>query len=119
MLLPAAVTLALCLAVTHAAAADATAVKAPPALSKGEALFNSRCAACHGIGAKGTPVGPPFLDKIYEPNHHADSAFYRAPEMGCAPINGSSATCLRTQASPRATLPRPSHSFRGLKNRPA
>ncbi len=82
MLLPAAVTLALCLAVTHAAAADATAVKAPPALSKGEALFNSRCAACHGIGAKGTPVGPPFLDKIYEPNHHADSAFYRAPEMG-------------------------------------
>jgi len=56
--------------------------KPPPALMNGENLFNTHCARCHGLGARGTPVGPPFLDKIYEPNHHADIAFYRAPELG-------------------------------------
>lgn len=62
-------------------AADAP-VTTPPGLTKGEALFNTHCAACHGIGGKGTKKGPPFLDKVYEPNHHADMAFYRAAEMG-------------------------------------
>jgi len=47
----------------------------PSALIKGEPLFNSHC-------ARGTAQGPSFLDKIYEPNHHADAAFYRAPELG-------------------------------------
>ena len=83
MLLPAAVALALCLAVPPiAAAADTPAPKVPPALVKGEALFNANCSVCHGVGARGTKHGPPFLDKIYEPNHHADTAFYRAAEMG-------------------------------------
>ena len=54
----------------------------PPGLAKGEALFTTNCAACHGLGGKGTKQGPPFLDKIYEPNHHADMAFYRAAELG-------------------------------------
>jgi cytochrome c len=54
----------------------------PPPLAKGEALFTNNCAACHGVGGKGTKQGPSFLDKIYEPNHHADIAFYRAAEMG-------------------------------------
>jgi mono/diheme cytochrome c family protein len=57
-------------------------VTTPPALAKGEALFNQHCAACHGVGGKGTKLGPPFLDKVYEPNHHADVAFFRAAEMG-------------------------------------
>ncbi len=70
------------LLVAPAAAADAPAGKAPPGLAKGEALFNANCAACHGVGGKGTQTGPSFLDKIYEPNHHADIAFYRAPESG-------------------------------------
>jgi mono/diheme cytochrome c family protein len=83
MRLPAAAALALCLAVPiAAAAADATDSKVPPALAKGEALFTANCSVCHGIGARGTKQGPPFLDKIYEPNHHADSAFYRAAELG-------------------------------------
>ncbi len=83
MTLPAAVILALCLAVTRAAAAaDAPGPKVPPALAKGEALFNTNCSVCHGIGARGTTQGPPFLDKVYEPNHHADTAFYLAAEMG-------------------------------------
>jgi mono/diheme cytochrome c family protein len=62
--------------------ATSTSPKPPPALLKGEILFNTHCASCHGVGAKGTAQGPSFLDKIYEPNHHADAAFYRAPEMG-------------------------------------
>ncbi len=57
-------------------------LKPPDALAKGEALFNTNCSACHGVGARGTSKGPPFIDKIYEPNHHADIAFYRAPELG-------------------------------------
>jgi mono/diheme cytochrome c family protein len=56
--------------------------KPPPALVPGEALFNTHCASCHGAGARGSAKGPSFLDKIYEPNHHADAAFYRAPELG-------------------------------------
>ena len=64
------------------AAAESPIPKAPPALAKGETLFNARCAQCHGVGARGTAQGPPFLDKIYAPDHHADSAFYRAPELG-------------------------------------
>ena len=54
----------------------------PTALIKGETLYNAHCARCHGLGARGTAQGPSFLDKIYEPNHHADAAFYRAPELG-------------------------------------
>ena len=83
MRLAAAVTLALCLIVTPAAAAaEAPNPKVPPALAKGEVLFNTNCSVCHGVGGRGTTQGPPFLDKIYEPNHHADMAFYRAAEMG-------------------------------------
>ena len=65
-----------------ALAADPPVPKPPAALAKGEALYNANCSACHGAGARGTTKGPPFLDKIYEPNHHADMVFYRAPEMG-------------------------------------
>jgi mono/diheme cytochrome c family protein len=63
-------------------AADLPVPKPPAALARGEALYNTTCSACHGAGARGTAKGPPFLDKVYEPNHHADIAFYRAPEMG-------------------------------------
>ena len=83
MLPAAAVALALFVAVPLIAdAADAPDANVPPVLTKGQALFNTNCSVCHGVGARGTKQGPPFLDKIYEPNHHADSAFYRAAEMG-------------------------------------
>ncbi len=82
MILVAGAVLALLLASIPATAADASANVPPQALAKGEALFNNNCAACHGVGAKGTKQGPPFLNKVYEPNHHADAAFYRAAEMG-------------------------------------
>lgn len=62
--------------------ADLSVPKPPRDLVKGEALYNTNCSVCHGVAARGTKQGPPFLDKIYEPNHHADAAFYRAPELG-------------------------------------
>ncbi|MFY9269174.1 MAG: cytochrome c [Candidatus Manganitrophaceae bacterium] len=56
--------------------------KAPTEMAKGEALFNTHCAKCHGEGARGTDHGPTFLSKIYEPNHHGDPAFQMAARNG-------------------------------------
>jgi len=50
--------------------------------SKGEALFNANCAACHGAQAVGTDKGPPLVHRIYEPNHHGDMAFLLAVKNG-------------------------------------
>jgi len=73
----------LLLAVQPACAADTSEPQPlPPTLVKGETLFNQNCARCHGAGGQGTSQGPPLVHKIYEPNHHADVAFYRAAEMG-------------------------------------
>ena len=54
----------------------------PAEYTKGEALFNAKCAPCHGVVAKGTDHGPPFISKIYEPNHHGDFSFHRAVQQG-------------------------------------
>lgn len=57
-----------------------------PALSEraraGEAVFNANCAACHGVNAAGTGLGPPLVHKIYEPNHHQDFSFRNAVQNG-------------------------------------
>lgn len=55
---------------------------APAEFQTGEAKFNANCAACHGPQAAGTDHGPPLVHKIYEPNHHGDSAFQRAAANG-------------------------------------
>lgn len=49
---------------------------------KGEAVFNGKCAECHGENASGTDNGPPLIHIIYEPNHHGDISFVRAAKMG-------------------------------------
>ncbi len=54
----------------------------PVEYAKGEALFNTKCAPCHGPGAQGTNQGPPLVSKIYEPNHHGDFSFHRAVQQG-------------------------------------
>jgi mono/diheme cytochrome c family protein len=54
----------------------------PPEHSQGEQLFEANCAPCHGKRASGTDRGPTFLSKIYAEDHHADSAFDRAPQNG-------------------------------------
>lgn len=59
-----------------------TAASVPAELREGERKFNANCSTCHGIGGVGTTQGPPFLHKIYEPNHHGDAAFQRAAATG-------------------------------------
>jgi mono/diheme cytochrome c family protein len=59
-----------------------TVAAAPADLRDGEQKFNANCSACHGIGGIGTTHGPPFLHKVYEPNHHGDAAFQRAAANG-------------------------------------
>lgn len=55
---------------------------APVEFREGERKFNANCSRCHGIGGAGTSQGPPFLHKVYEPNHHGDVAFQRAVSNG-------------------------------------
>lgn len=52
------------------------------AAKTGETYFNAKCAVCHGANGTGTDKGPPFLHKVYEPNHHGDESFQRAAKMG-------------------------------------
>jgi mono/diheme cytochrome c family protein len=54
----------------------------PAEFQAGETAFNANCAACHGKHAVGTDHGPPFVHRIYEPNHHADYAFQLAAANG-------------------------------------
>lgn len=48
----------------------------------GASLYAQACAACHGAELTGTESGPPFLDAIYLPGHHADAAFLLAARRG-------------------------------------
>ena len=50
--------------------------------ASGQAIFKINCSQCHGPSAGGTTQGPPLIHKYYEPNHHADGAFYRAATNG-------------------------------------
>lgn len=59
-----------------------TATSAPAEFREGEQKFNANCSICHGMGGVGTTQGPPFLHKVYEPNHHGDAAFQRAAANG-------------------------------------
>lgn len=54
-------------------------------VAEGQELYEATCAACHGVDLTGTDNGPPFLDPIYAPDHHADSAFFAAAAMGVQP----------------------------------
>ena len=48
----------------------------------GEALFNQKCAVCHGPQAAGSPQGPPLVHWYYEPGHHSDMSFLLAVRRG-------------------------------------
>ncbi|MBX3320168.1 MAG: cytochrome c [Nitrospira sp.] len=63
-------------------AATGAVASAPAELRAGEQKFNANCSRCHGIGGVGTQQGPPFLHKVYEPNHHGDAAFHQAAAKG-------------------------------------
>lgn len=73
-------------AVANAGQAAAVSVAVPASFSDeakiGERAFNAICAACHGVNAAGTDVGPPLVHEIYEPSHHGDYAFESAVTNG-------------------------------------
>ncbi len=49
----------------------------------GEVAYNANCASCHGANGAGQDgVAPPFVHRVYEPNHHGDGAFFVAVQNG-------------------------------------
>jgi mono/diheme cytochrome c family protein len=50
--------------------------------SKGQVVFNSNCAACHGVNAAGGAGGPPLIHSIYNPGHHSNKSFVSAVRNG-------------------------------------
>jgi len=62
---------------------DVTLVEMTGSAKIGAQIYTAKCAACHGENAAGRDgFGPPFIHKVYEPNHHGDFAFMRAPRQG-------------------------------------
>lgn len=57
---------------------DAAAPVEPIGTGDGVALYQSKCASCHGSDLRGTDKGPSHLSIVYEPNHHGDDAFRSA-----------------------------------------
>lgn len=54
-----------------------------PQAKAGEAVYEEKCASCHGVNAAGKEgFAPPLVHIIYEPNHHGDQAFYLAAKNG-------------------------------------
>ena len=66
--------------------AQERAVIIVPALSPvgklGLVAFQTHCVVCHGESAAGTEKGPPLVNEIYRPGHHADFSFVRAVTLG-------------------------------------
>ena len=54
----------------------------PASLAAGEAAFEANCMTCHGERGLGTDHGPPLVNIIYEPAHHADISFFVAVQRG-------------------------------------
>ncbi len=49
---------------------------------KGGQIFGVNCAGCHGNNGEGGSGGPPLIHDIYNPGHHANSAFIQAMQKG-------------------------------------
>jgi mono/diheme cytochrome c family protein len=49
---------------------------------KGEDLYRQNCQTCHAANGLGTHQGPPLVNDIYNPVHHADLAFHLAIKNG-------------------------------------
>ncbi len=61
---------------------DVTVPELSAQAAQGAALFQQKCAVCHGENAAGGAAGPPLVHKIYEPGHHADVSFLLAVRQG-------------------------------------
>lgn len=51
-------------------------------LMSGKSLFNKYCSTCHGPKGSGSKKGPPLVNDIYRPDHHADISFQFAAKRG-------------------------------------
>jgi mono/diheme cytochrome c family protein len=71
------------------ASSGGTTTSATADAARGEVLFASNCAACHGPAAQGTTTGPPLVHEFYVPSHHADAAFQLAVRDGVQPHHWS------------------------------
>jgi len=60
---------------------EATAVPLA-ADADGRAVYQGRCASCHGADLRGTEKGPSQLSIVYEPNHHGDTSYRSAIRNG-------------------------------------
>jgi len=56
----------------------------PAEFIPGEAMYSGSCARCHGVNGTGSAEGPPLVDEVYRPGHHADVAFHLAVQRGVA-----------------------------------
>ncbi len=50
--------------------------------ARGAEVYAASCLACHGPEAAGDATGPPLVDPVYRPGHHADGAFLVAVRAG-------------------------------------
>ena len=57
-------------------------LEVPSDHQRGEELYDTACAVCHGEAGLGTQQGPPLVHIVYEPGHHADAAFLLAAQRG-------------------------------------
>ncbi|MDH5300732.1 MAG: c-type cytochrome [Gammaproteobacteria bacterium] len=49
----------------------------------GRQIYQQHCAVCHGQNLRGNALkGPPLINEVYRPDHHADLAFYQAVRSG-------------------------------------
>ncbi|WP_037374497.1 c-type cytochrome [Sedimenticola selenatireducens] len=51
-------------------------------VEKGIEPFEKYCMVCHGVKGRGTDQGPPLIDRVYRPDHHADLSFHIAVRDG-------------------------------------
>ena len=66
-----------------AATVDEATTNAPLAVdADGVAVYQARCAGCHGDDLRGTEKGPSQLSIVYEPGHHGDASFRSAIRNG-------------------------------------
>lgn len=72
----------LAVAVFGAACGGSAGGGAGDEFARGESLFDTNCAVCHGPAGSGTTIGPPLVHIVYEPSHHSDESFQRAVAEG-------------------------------------